>query len=211
MTEQEPPPCTQLLRELFAEPEFQRIVDLVSREVARSWSIDGKTARDFVMSALGEPDVLRRIHTAWFVARQLGTSLGLAKVIIRRRVIDLLRRDARPSSHGTLAVADDAGLEAAFEAPHQVRPVDPRLRLQLLELAHRLRCAIDCFATQGKTQQRQAQLLRRYALDEASYADLSIELACSENALRVRVHKAMRAFRNHVDECHAELENLLGA
>jgi type II secretory pathway predicted ATPase ExeA len=79
-------------------------------------------------------------------------------------------------------------------------------------LHHRLevRDAVACFATQGHAQQRQARLLQRYALDEVKYAELSTELACSENALRVRVHKAMLALRKHIRECHSELEDLLG-
>ena len=72
-----------------------------------------------------------------------------------------------------------------------------------------VRDAVACFATQGRAQQRQARLLQRYALDEAKYSELSTELACSENALRVRVHKAMFALRKHIRECHSDLENLL--
>jgi len=36
-----------------------------------------------------------------------------------------------------------------------------------------------------------------------------VELDCSENALRVRVHKAMLALRKHIQVCHPELEDLL--
>jgi hypothetical protein len=39
--------------------------------------------------------------------------------------------------------------------------------------------------------------------------ELSCELSCSENALRVRVCKAMLALRRHVRMCHPELECLL--
>jgi hypothetical protein len=52
-------------------------------------------------------------------------------------------------------------------------------------------------------------LLHRYALDEASYRELALELGGSEGALRVRVHKAMAALRRHIRECHPELEALL--
>lgn len=58
--------------------------------------------------------------------------------------------------------------------------------------------ALACFAAQGTIQGRQAQLLQRHIVDETDYRELSTELTCSENALRVRVCKAMLALRRHV-------------
>ena len=73
-------------------------------------------------------------------------------------------------------------------------------------LVDSVRGAVDCFAAQGNVQRRQAHLLQRYDLDEITYAELSVELGCSINALRVRVHKARLALLKHIRGCHPELE-----
>lgn len=201
--------CKQQLEELLEDPDFQKIVDLVGREVTRLWSISPKVARGVVFSAIGEPATLARIHKAWFLARSAGESLGLAKVIIRRRVIDLLGKDARRAGHDSLpATVHAIDMDRAL-ALDELLQHNPRVQLELQQIIQMVRSALVCFSTQGQTQERQARLLRRYALDEVNYSELSVELACSENALRVRVHKAMLAFRKHIRACHDELEDLL--
>jgi DNA-directed RNA polymerase specialized sigma24 family protein len=176
----------------------------------RSWSVPGNVARGFVLSAIGEPETLACIHNAWVRAKQNGESLGLAKVIMRRRVIDLLRKDARQPNHCSLPMASDATeMNRTLDSFDDLVQRDPRVQLELRQVIHMVRAAVACFATQGRAQQRQAQLLQRYALDEVKYADLRVELACSESALRVRVYKAMLALRKHIQECHPELEDLL--
>lgn len=200
-----PPPCNRQLDELFADPGFVKIVDLVAREVMRLWGVPHAAAHGFVVSAIGEPDTLGCIHNAWSVATSTGENFGLVKVIIRRRVIDLLRKDARQVNHCSLPTTVDAIDTDRTPAFHELVQRDPRLQ----QIIHMVRGALDCFSTQGEIQDRQARLLRRYALDEVHYAALSAELACSESALRVRVHKAMLALRKHIRECHAELEDLL--
>jgi DNA-directed RNA polymerase specialized sigma24 family protein len=204
-----PPPCNRQLDELFAAPGFARIVDLVVREVMRLWGIPHAAAHGFVVSAIGEPDTLACIHNAWSVATSTGENLGLVKVIIRRRVIDLLRKDARQVNHCSLPTTVDAIDSDRTPGFHELVQRDPRLQLELQQIIQMVRGALDCFSTQGEIQDRQARLLRRYALDEVGYTTLSAELACTESALRVRVHKAMLALRKHIRDCHGELEDLL--
>jgi DNA-directed RNA polymerase specialized sigma24 family protein len=201
--------CHQQLEELLDNQEFLRIVDLVAKEVMRFWNIPYTAARSFVLSAIGEPETLSRIHSAWSAARQTG-ELGLAKLIVRRRVIDLLRKDARPSHHCSLpATADAIDATPAPATFGDLVQRDPRLQLELQQIIHMVRGAVACFAAQGRIQERQARLLHRYALDDESYADLAAELGSSAGALRVRVHKAMLALRKHIQACHPELEDLL--
>ena len=81
----------------------------------------------------------------------------------------------------------------------------PRAWLQCQQIIHMLHSALECFAAQGLTQRRQAQLLDLYFLTEKTYAELSVELACTQGALRVRVCKAIMALHKHILECHTEL------
>jgi DNA-directed RNA polymerase specialized sigma24 family protein len=212
MLEREPPQetCTYQLDALLEEHGFLKIVELVVKEVTRSWNMPGTVARGFVVSAIGEPDTLASIYRAWSLAKQHGESFGLAKVIIRRRVIDLLRKDARQANHSSLPLTT-AGLEAdgALDSFHDLVQRNPRVELELRQVIEMVRGAVTCFEAQGRTQQRQAQLLRRYALDDVDYSELAVELVCSEGALRVRVHKAMVALKRHIRACHPDLEDLL--
>lgn len=203
------PPCNHHLEELFANPTFARTLDLVAKDVMRLWGVPHTAAHGFVVSAIGEPETLAGIHSAWSVAASTGGNFGLAKVIIRRRVIDLLRRDARQANHCSLPATVDAIDTDRTPGFDELVQRDPRLQLELRQIIQMVRGALDCFSSQGEIQDRQARLLRRYALDEVQYAALSTELACSEAALRVRVHKAMLALRKHIRDCHAELEDLL--
>ena len=198
------------LEDLLGDPAFLKVVDLLAREVVRFWNVPQRTAHGFVLSAIGEPETLRGIHNAWLVARSGGGSPGLAKVIIRRRVIDLLRRDARQNGHCSQPATIDAIDTDSALAFDELLQRSPRAQLELQQIVQLVRGALICFAAQGRIQERQAQLLRRYALDEVQYSELSMELACSENALRVRVHKAMLALRRHIGVCHPELEDVLG-
>jgi DNA-directed RNA polymerase specialized sigma24 family protein len=195
------------LEVLLADPSFERILRLVAREVMTRWHMSWPGAHGLVLSAIGEPAVLAGIHEAWFAA---GDRRGLAKLIVRRRVLDLLGKDARPRWHTWLPDATDLGTE---EDP--VRrlepPVQPAAMGRIVErkIIDAVREALDCFATQGTAQRRQAHLLQRYDLDEVTYAALGAQLGCSINALRVRVHKARAALLKHIRGCHPELEELL--
>jgi len=211
MLELEPSPisCKQQLEDLLEDPDFQKIIELSAREVARAWSIPYGAARGFVLSAIGVPETLERIYHAWLRAKQTG-DFGLAKLMVRRRVIDLLRKDARRAGHCSSPAAVNAVETARAPSPFDdLVQRDPRAQLELQQVILLVRAALACFASQGRAQLRQAQLLRRYALDEKSYSELAVELASSEGALRVRVHKAMLALRKHIRACHPELGELL--
>src|SRR5215470_15646627 len=80
------------LDDLFGDSSFMKIVAVIAKEVYHVWNISDRDAQCFVLSAIGEPATLACVHAAFSPKR----NLTLAKVIIRRRVIDLLRRDARP-------------------------------------------------------------------------------------------------------------------
>lgn len=197
-------PYEVLLDALECDAVVQRAIKLVATEVARVWKLSYGAALGFVISALGEPSTLLAIHAAW----QAG-QLSLVKLILRRRTLDLLGKDARPPGHASLSSgAEPAELDRVLSLDRALSR-DPRSQLELQQIVSLVRGALACFARQGRDQQRQAALLQRYVLDETSYAVLRGELACSENALRVRVHKAMVALRRHIGVCHAELEELL--
>jgi DNA-directed RNA polymerase specialized sigma24 family protein len=195
------------LEVLLADPSFERMLRLLAREVMTRWHMDWPSARGLLLSAIGEPVVLAGIHEAWFTA---GDNRGLAKVITRRRVLDLLGKDARPRWHTWLPDAIDLGTEVS---PVSQREPDVQPTAMGRIAGHRIigavRDALECFATQGTVQRRQAHLLQRYDLDEVTYAALSTELECNVNALRVRVHKARAALLKHIRGCHPELEDLL--
>jgi DNA-directed RNA polymerase specialized sigma24 family protein len=195
------------LQALLADPSFERMLRLLAREVMTRWHMSWPSAHGLLLSAVGEPVVLAGIHEAWFTA---GDNRGLAKLIMRRRVLDLLGKDARPRWHTWLPDATDLSTE---DSPiSQLEPhVQPTAmgRIADHKIIGAVREALDCFATQGTVQRRQAHLLQRYDLDEATYAALSTELRCNVNALRVRVHKARAALLKHIRGCHPELEELL--
>lgn len=193
------------LDELLGNSGFLKTVDLISKEVYHVWNVSDRNAYSVVLSAIGEPATLACVHAA-LSPRQ---NLALAKVIIRRRVIDLLRKDARPNNHCSLPLMVDAEPEcppAGFDEPLESTP---SVQLEVRQVVNMVRTALDGFAAQGGKQHQQAQLLQRYMIDEVGYDDLSVELTCSKNALRVRVHKAIMALRKYVQTCHPELEQLL--
>lgn len=195
------------LDELLGNSGFLKTVDLITKEVYHVWNLSVRDAYRVVLSAIGEPATLACVYAALSPKQ----NLALARVIIRRRVIDLLRKDARPNNHCSLSPSAADGAEpqcppGAFDDPLESTP---RVQLEVRQVVELVRTALDGFAAQGDKQQQQAQLLQRYVLDEVGYADLSVELTCSKTALRVRVHKAIVALRKYVQTCHPELEQLL--
>jgi len=202
--------CEHQLEELLGDPEFSKIIDLTAKEVMRSRRASREATRSFVLSAIGEPKALADIYDAWCSARATGGSLGLTKVIIRRRAIDLLRKEADPTGYALRSeerhIASTDWTLGVFDDSVQR---DSRAQLELQQLIQRVRDALARFADRGMTQQRQAHLLRRHILDEVNYSDLSIELGCSQGALRMRVYKAMHALHRYVQEYHPELRDLL--
>jgi DNA-directed RNA polymerase specialized sigma24 family protein len=194
------------------------LIGLVAKEVMYHWNVPHATAAGFVLSAIGEPATLLCIYNAWRAARRAEASFGLPKVIIRRRVIDLLRKEARPRALAPLTAIHESDATRGSAADRALSDLDtfhgglgddPRGEVELRQATERLLTAMACFASQGESQRRQAQLLRRYVLDDVNYAKLSAELSCTENACRVRVHKARLALRKHIRECHSELQDWL--
>jgi len=202
------PTAKQQLEELFKDAEFPKLIDCTTAEIMRMWNVPRKTAAGFVMSAVGEPKALASIYQKWFFAKTNGTSLGLPRLIVRRRVFDLLRGDARRPHHESLLPAVDEAGSALGPYDHRGHH-DPHTHAELKQIVDQVHAALRCFAEQGLPQARQAQLLRYYALDELTHPELAEKFACSEGALRVRIHKAMQALRRHIDTCHPELGELL--
>lgn len=182
------------LEELLADVKFQEALEFLAKEIRRNWRLPLAIARWTVLAALARPRDLVRVHRTWNRGE-----IALAKVIMRRRALDLFRREQRRPHHSSFAITSD-GVETASERFADDCRSDPRRAVEYHESNAGLRAAISCFASRGVTQQLQASLLSRI-IDETPYAELSIELACSPGALRVRVHKAIRALRRHVLEC----------
>jgi len=194
------------LKELRADLDFKNTLHLVAREVAYTWYLAPDAALRSILSAIGVPHVLAGIYKEWTSARRDGGNLGLVKVIVRRRVIDWLHKDARRAGHDSLrtpfvAVEVDAKLGSLDRDPQH----SPLVQLMSRQGIDWVQEELDCFGNQGRAKQRQAWLLRRRILDETSYSALSTELQCNERALRVRMHKALRALRKHVQKCHGGL------
>jgi len=183
------------LGELLADAVFGEVLALIAKEVKTNWRLSLVMARWTVLAALARPRDLIRIHSAWRKGE-----IALAKVIVRRRVFDLFRREGRKPGHCSLAVTSD-GLGTAPRLLAEDIQSDPLKSLQYHDGSEALRVAIECFALRGPTQQRQAWLLWRI-IDETPYVALSKELGATKGALRVRVHKAIQALRRHVQECH---------
>jgi len=101
--------CTYQLERLLRDPDFLKTIDLVTKEVMHAWNVSNQVARGFVLSTTSEPEALACVYAAWFAAKTRGESPGRAKVMIRRRVIELLREDARQPMRGS---EHDRGLGA---------------------------------------------------------------------------------------------------
>jgi DNA-directed RNA polymerase specialized sigma24 family protein len=183
------------LDELLADAKFEEILNFTANEVKTNWRLPLTIARWTVLAALARPRDLTRIHRAWRKGK-----LALAKLIVRRRVFDLFRRERRKPHHSSFATASD-GVETGPALFAEDLRSDQLTILEHHEGSEALRVAIECFASRGVKQQLQALLLWR-VIDETPYAELSTDLACTRGALRVRVHKAIQALRRHVLECH---------
>jgi hypothetical protein len=193
------------LEELLGDPGYSRTIALLTKEVMSKWHLSYTDARGSVLSAIGEPTALASIHEAWVLAKT-GVKPALPALISRRRVLDLLGKDARRTGHSSFPLgADELEADRELDVFHMRSTRDPEAQLECEQFIQLVRGAIACFAAKGVVQRRQAHLLRRRALDEVSYSELSAELACGEPALRVRVHAAMRALHNHILKCHPEL------
>jgi hypothetical protein len=197
------PDCTWQLDELLVEPAFARVIEMVTREVMFKCRLVRHRAHEHVVSGIGEPNALVSILRVWCSALPLDARQRLIRTIFLRKAIDSLRGDARRPGHSSFGVdPEDLGRD---DDVFGWVPRNPREDLVERETAHLVRVALACFAQRGGAQQRQADLLWRYSLAEQSYDELSLILGCSKGALRVRVHKAMRAFGTHIEVCHPAL------
>jgi len=184
------------LTALLADCKFLKVIDGSAREAVINWGVTLAEARRTVLSGLGEPRQLAQIYDAWISGKT-----ALAKVIVRRRMLDLFSDDARRPNHNSLPDVDHAGL-GGFAADPQANPLERLLAAQTIEAAL---AALACFAAIGGRQREQAELVRRRFIEEAPYAQLSTELGCTQNALRVRLFKALEALRKHIAKDHPEL------
>src|SRR3954468_6222495 len=203
------PTADEQLKALFEDGEFSKLLTGAIAEVVRVWNIPHRIASGLVMSAVGEPKVLASIHDQWMSAKASGAGLGLPRVIVRRRVFDLLRGDARRPHHESLPATIDEADATLGPGDHEVRH-DPHALAELKQIVDHVHAALHSFAEQGPVQARQAALLRCYALDELTHPELAERFACTEGALRVRIHKAMQALRRHIGAHHPELGELIG-
>src|ERR1700742_3320299 len=78
------------LTELLADARFVKAIEGTAREAVATWRVPLEEARRTVLSGLGEPDALRTVHDAWTAGK-----IALARLIIRRRMLELFARDAR--------------------------------------------------------------------------------------------------------------------
>jgi DNA-directed RNA polymerase specialized sigma24 family protein len=187
------------LKQLLGDIGFLRTIDFVAHEAMGNWRMPYDAAFRTVLSAIGHPRHLAEVWTAWTT-----DSKGLARTILRRRLIDLFRKEAARPGHSSFPLSEE-GEHAGHGVPDDARGSDPLRLLHDARVIRGIRAAVASFAARGKRQQRQALLLRRRLFDEASYAELSVEFRCSPGALRVRVHKAIKALRKHIAECHPSL------
>lgn len=186
------------LTELLADARFLKAIEGTAREAVANWRVPLEEAQRTVLSGLGEPDALRQIHDAWTAGK-----IPLARLIIRRRMLDLFAEDARRPNHRSLAPVEDG--DAGLGRFGTDTDPDPHERLASGQVVERALAAFACFAAMGDKQHEQAELLRRRFSDETPYAQLSAELQCSQVALRVRVCKALKALRTHIAKYHPEL------
>jgi hypothetical protein len=187
------------LKELLADREFWRAINFVAGEAMANWRISHAMASVAVLSAIGEPKDLTAVHAAWFAGQA-----PLARTIMRRRVFDLFRKDARRADHLSLPSTTD-GTEAVLGWRDVDVHRNPAEWLEYIRGIRGIHAAVACLARSGGKRREQSRLLQQHFLDEIPYPQLSIELGCSEIALRVRVHKAIKVLRKHIVDCHPDL------
>jgi DNA-directed RNA polymerase specialized sigma24 family protein len=186
------------LKELLGDIGFLRTIDFVAHEAMANWRMPYDAAFRTVLSAIGHPRHLADVWEAW-----TDNHKGLARTILRRRLIDLFRKEAARPGHSSFPLSEE-GENTGCGVP-DTDATDPLRLLHDARVIRGIQAAVASFAARGKRQQRQAFLLQRRIIDDASYAELSVEFGCSPGALRVRVHKAISALRKHIAECHPSL------
>jgi hypothetical protein len=189
------------LAELLADPGYARVFRLLTGEVRRRWQMGLRDARRIVLSAIGDPVALASIYAATMQARDAGRKPVLAGVISRRRVIDLLRKDAARPRHRPLPIGQqEIERDPGFRTLSTSGDDAPDVQIQRSQAGEYVRRTLASFAEQGLDCARQANLLRRRVFDGASYQELAVELGCNENALRGRFCAAKKAFRQFLKD-----------
>lgn len=197
------------LAELLADPAYAKVLRRLAGEASRRWHITLEDARRSVLSAIGEPTTLQRIHEAVRHARATG-NLGYPTVITRNSLLKLLCKDAvRPRHHPLPSVEQDLDIDQTWTSLSSPSEEEPLAQLQDLQARGQVRRVLAEFATKNRVSARQANLLRRRLLDGVSYEDLAAELKSNYTALRSRFHAAKRRFLQYVNDHHPELRELL--
>ena len=198
------------IHELLEDPAYKRALRMIATEIMRSWGIAYDVAHGYVMSASGWPMTLHEIYDVWR-SRSAAEKWGLIATIVRRRTFDLLRKEAPRRDHCPLDHLEDELGELVADCRDLLFTRNPLRSLESGLLIHGVRAALTCFSMQGSIQARQADLLRRHIIEQSPYRQLSKDLACNENALRVRVCKAKYALKEHILRCHPELPELIAS
>src|ERR1700760_1637589 len=140
--------------ELLEDPEYKRLQKMIATEIMRGWSMEREVAHGYVVSASGEPAILHKLSEVWR-REPREESWRLIRLIIRRRTIDLLRKDAPRRAHVPLDQIDDELDEriAERDAPAFLR--NPLHSLERDLIIRSVHAEIACFSTQGRNQLRQ--------------------------------------------------------
>jgi DNA-directed RNA polymerase specialized sigma24 family protein len=194
------------LEELLTDPGYKKLIVALAKHVMSLWGFSFSDARSYVLSAIGEPKALTEIHDAFVSAKHGGGNPTYPALFSRRRVIDLMRRDARRTGHISLLEETKGRDGEALNSQHSTSHRDAEEELQRHQFNEMIRRAVEGFGQQSKLRGRQANLLQRRVFDEADYSTLSKELTCNRNALRGRLHAAIRAFYKYIRRCHPEIE-----
>jgi len=192
--------------ELLADRVVVRTIALVAKEFMPVLNATYEGARRYVLSAIGMPKVLTDIHNAWLRAQTDSRHLGLLRVIIRRRVRDLFRKEARRTGHSSWPTDDDGEVSHDLSLSTDDLQGNPEEQAHQAQLDSLVRHLVDSFAAQSPTNQRQVALLRRHDCDEVSYDQLAAEMNLTQNALRSRVYKARCALRRHLHKHYPGLQ-----
>lgn len=195
------------LNELLTDRAVVHTISLVAKEFMPVLDATYDGARRYVLSAIAMPKALTDIYNAWLLAQTDGRHLGLLRVIIRRRVRDLLRKETRRTGHTSWPADDDGEVDSCWELDDL--HANPEMQAHQAQLDTLVRHLVESFAAQSPTKQRQVELLRRYVCDDVPYEQLAAEMSVTQNALRSRVHKARCALRRHLRKHCPRLQDQL--
>jgi hypothetical protein len=186
------------LQELLDHPLYARVVSMLAKEIGRRMRMQADDARRYVLSAIGDPEVLSEIYRVFVHVRDSDSAQGAneLRVISRRHVVKLMRKDAIRPRHQSLS-SWEVDLDGALRSLYTLG--EGELQLRDRELREDLKRVLARFADEGPTQSRQAGLLR-LVLEGVPYEELQARLAIrSVNAARVRVQKAKDALRKFIE------------